>query len=64
MSPFPCTKYRETVLGQIYGEMFYIETNDQIMHRGKLGRVKLGFLSLILTLVIDIFEKLTPQIGD
>ena len=39
-------------LGQIYGGMFYMETNNQIVHRGKLGRVKLVFLSLILTLLI------------
>ena len=51
-------------LGQIYGGMLYMETNDQIVHRGKLGRVKLVFLPLTLTLVIDIFEKLTPQSGD
>ena len=42
-----------------------MEANDQIMQIGKLGQVKLDFLSLILTWVIDIlFEKLTPQIGD
>ena len=39
-------------LGQIYGGMFYMETNDQIVHRGELGRVKLVFLSLFLTLLI------------
>ena len=46
-------------------------TNDQIMQGGKLmvrafkDRVKLVFLSLTLTWVIDIlFEKLAPQIGD
>ena len=39
----------ETFLGEIFGGMFYMETNDQIMQGGKLmvksfkGRVKLVF---------------------
>ena len=52
---------------QIYGGMFYMETNDQIMQgksqwlRDFKGRVKLVFLSLILNWVIDMFfEKLIP----
>ena len=47
-------------------------TNDQIVQGESLwllrsfkDRVKLVFLSLTLTRVVDIlFEKLTPQIGD
>ena len=50
------------VLGQIYGGIFYMGTNYQIMQGRTL--MKLFFFSLILNLVIYIFEKLTPQIGD
>ena len=58
--------------GQIYRGMFYMGTNDQIVQGESLwllrsfkDRVKLVFLSLTLTRVVDIlFEKLTPQIGD
>ena len=52
-------------MGKFMGGMFYMGTNDQIMEGGKLVQVKLIFLSLILTWVIDIlFENLTPQIGE
>ena len=55
----------EDFLRQIYGGMFDMDANDQIMEGRKFARVKLVFHSLTLIWVIDIlFETLTPQIGN
>ena len=55
----------EDFLRQIYGGMFDMDANDQIMQGRKFARVKLVFHSLTLIWVIDIlFEMLTPQIGN
>ena len=57
--------YGEDFLRQIYGGMFDMDANDQIMQGRKFARVKLVFHSLTLIWVIDIlFEMLTPQIGN
>ena len=57
--------------GQIYGGMFYMGTNDQIMQRGKLMVKRFQRLSQVSFPLIDpdlgidiLIEKLTPQIGD